>query len=109
MTLRHRQVMWYGDQTKIEHIARLLKDPVLSEALELIFAQVRAASALAGADPAEILLRRQCELNGMQKLLTGLETLAIPLDDPEQEVVDAWSQYTPENPYQPFLDPNETP
>lgn len=104
MTLRHRQVQWFGDQIKIEHIARLLKDPVLSEALELIFAQVRAASALAGGDAAEILMRRQCELNGMQKLLTGLETLSTPLEDPEQDVVEAWSHFTPENPYQPQID-----
>ena len=101
MTLRHRRVMWFGDQTKIEHIARLLKDPVLSEAIELIFAEVRAASSQASADPAEILMRRQCELNGMQKLLTGLETVATPLEDPHQEVIDAWSHYTPESPYQP--------
>ena len=104
MTLRHRRVVWFGDQTKIDHIARILKDPVFYEALELIFAEVRGASALASGDPAEILMRRQCELNGMQKLLSGLETAATPLEDPAQEVIEAWSHYTPDSPYQTSTD-----
>lgn len=96
--------MWFGDQTKIEHIARLLKDPVLAEAFELIFLETRTASVLAAADPGEILLRRQCELNGMQRLLSALETLATPIEEPSEVLIAEWSQYTPESPYQPSVE-----
>lgn len=85
----------------MEHISRILLDPVFSEAIELIFAEVRSASAQASGDPAEILMRRQCELNGMHKLLSGLELASTPVEDPVQELVDAWGQYTADSPYNP--------
>lgn len=106
MTLRHRRAIWFGDQNKIDHISRILQDPILSEALELIFAIVRSESAQASGDPAETLMRRQCELNGMQKLLSGLEMVATPIEEPSEELIEAWSHFTAENPYTPSIESN---
>lgn len=93
MTLRLRKARWAGDQTKHERLAAILKDPVFTEALELVFHESRTRYLGDGVLPAEMLMRRQCELTGMQMLLDELERHTLPSAqeiEPEQE----WDCYS---------------
>lgn len=97
MTTRHRRALWYGNPANQAKIADLLKCPVFTAAIELLFAEQRDDSLESGQiHSSEILLRRASEQNGAQRLLRGLERLSGPPTN-VHELEGEWDQYDPSN------------
>ncbi len=97
MTMRHRMALWYGDQSKMARLSEIMRDPVLREAIDLHFAESRflyPESCDVVADV--ILLRRQCETGGAEKMLHAFERFCTPPKIITQDIASEWDHMVPE-------------
>lgn len=94
--MRHRQALWYGDLAKQSRLAEILRDPVFREAIELHFAESRFLyPESCDTVPDVILLRRQCETGGAEKLLQSFDKFSSPLPTPTADITEEWDHLVP--------------